>query len=74
MPSVSVVMSVHNGFPFLSDAVASILGQTFGDFEVVIVDDGSTDNTSQLIEKWQKKKILCSFRCQKSTVFQLLIR
>lgn len=39
-------MTVFNGMPYLSDAVDSILGQTYGDFEFVVVDDGSTDSTS----------------------------
>ena len=38
-------MGVHNGVPWVTDAVASILGQTAGDLELVVVDDGSTDET-----------------------------
>jgi hypothetical protein len=44
-PPISVVMPVHNGMPFLPEAVGSILGQTFRVFEVVVIDDGSTDDT-----------------------------
>jgi Glycosyl transferase family 2 len=44
-PTVSVVMSVYNGGPFLEEAVSSIRAQTFDDFEFVIVDDGSTDES-----------------------------
>ena len=48
-PAVSVVMSVYNGERFLRDAVDSILGQTFGDFELIVVDDGSTDRSRQIL-------------------------
>jgi hypothetical protein len=52
-PRVSVVMPVHNGGAFLRPAVDSILGQTFADFELVIVDDGSTDATPQTLHYYQ---------------------
>jgi glycosyltransferase involved in cell wall biosynthesis len=45
-PALSVVMSVFNAEPFLEDAIASIRGQSFDDFEFIIVDDGSTDGTA----------------------------
>jgi glycosyltransferase involved in cell wall biosynthesis len=44
-PAVSVIVTVFNGGEFLPIAVDSILGQTFPDFELIIVDDGSTDTT-----------------------------
>ena len=49
-PTVSVLMAVYNGEPYLADAIRSILGQTFEDFEFVIVDDCSTDATAAVIE------------------------
>ena len=52
---VSIVMPVHNGGAFLSEAIESILGQTFGDFEFIIVDDGSTDNSLAIALGYQKK-------------------
>jgi glycosyltransferase involved in cell wall biosynthesis len=48
--TVSVLMPVYNCAPFITAALNSILTQTFADFEVVIIDDCSTDNTVQLIE------------------------
>lgn len=45
MPRVSVLMTVFNGMPYLPASVDSVLGQTFDDFEFIIVDDGSTDST-----------------------------
>ncbi len=44
-PRLSVLMTVYNGLPYVRSAVESILNQTFADFEFVIVDDGSTDET-----------------------------
>ncbi len=48
-PAVSVLMSVHDGAPLVAEAVASVLGQTDGDLELIVVDDGSTDATPTLL-------------------------
>lgn len=45
VPAISVAMSVYNGAPFLPAAIESILGQSFGDFEFLILDDGSRDGS-----------------------------
>ncbi len=47
--AISVLMSVHNGLPFLKEAVNSILAQTFGDFDCLILDDASTDGTREYL-------------------------
>ena len=49
MPAVSVVMPVRNGERFLAEAVESILRQTLTDLELIVVDDGSTDTTPELL-------------------------
>lgn len=49
VPAVSVLMSVYNGAPWVGDAVASLLGQTAGDIELIVVDDGSTDSTPAVL-------------------------
>ena len=51
-PTVSVVMPVHNTAPFVGEAVRSILGQTCQDFEFIIVDDGSTDGSGQILDQY----------------------
>jgi len=54
-PPVSVVMPVHNAGAYLDGAVRSILGQTFSDFEFVILDDGSTDGSLERLRRWAKE-------------------
>lgn len=51
-PAISVAMSVYNGERYLALAIESVLVQDFGDFEFLIVDDGSTDNSPQIIRKY----------------------
>ena len=55
VPAVSVLMPVHNGERFVEDAVNSILLQTFDDFELIIGDDGSTDQTLEIISRCAAK-------------------
>ena len=54
IPSVSLVMSVFNGERFLREAVESILNQSFCDFEFIIIDDGSTDNSGSILASYQR--------------------
>jgi glycosyltransferase involved in cell wall biosynthesis len=46
-PIISVLLPAFNSMPFLKEAVESILAQTFGDFELVIIDNGSNDGTAE---------------------------
>lgn len=52
MPRVTVLMSNHNGGAFLAPTVRSILGQTYRDFEFLILDDGSTDDSRDQLRKF----------------------
>ena len=56
-PTVTVLMSVFNGARYLESAVRSILDQTFRDFEFVIINDGSTDNSPDLLERFDDPRI-----------------
>ena len=53
-PYISVLMPVYNAAPFLGYAIESILSQTFGNFEFIIVDDGSTDGSSDMINSFSR--------------------
>src|SRR3712207_5304460 len=51
-PTLTVLMAVFNGAPYLRESIDSILSQTFGDFEFIIVDDGSTDGSSDIMRSY----------------------
>ncbi|MFH0892342.1 MAG: glycosyltransferase family 2 protein [Candidatus Falkowbacteria bacterium] len=57
MPKVTVLMPVYNAAKYLNEAIDSILGQTFKDFELLIIDDGSTDLSREIIESYKDKRI-----------------
>ena len=53
--TVSVIIPVFNGAQYIRGAVESVLNQTFKDLEIIVIDDGSTDNTKKLLEDWISK-------------------
>jgi glycosyltransferase involved in cell wall biosynthesis len=55
MPKISVLIPVYNGAKFVSETIQSILNQTFNDYEIVVVDDGSTDATKSIIDEFTKQ-------------------
>jgi glycosyltransferase involved in cell wall biosynthesis len=55
VPVVSVIMSVYNGERHLAEAIESILDQTFRDFEFIIINDGSTDGTADILGRYQRR-------------------
>ena len=56
-PQVSVIMPVFNGEKYLNEAVDSILDQRFRDFEFIIINDGSVDNTSKILDSYSDGRI-----------------
>lgn len=52
IPRVSVLMSAHNSEKYIAQAIESILNQTFTDFDFIIVNDGSTDTTAEIVQKY----------------------
>ena len=57
IPKVSVIMAVHDGEDCIRISVESILNQTFRDFEFIIVDDCSRDNTAEILRSYRDKRI-----------------
>lgn len=55
-PLVSIIMPTYNREKYLPFAIDSVITQTFNNFEMIIVDDGSSDNTKQLIEQYKNDK------------------
>lgn len=49
-PLVSVIIPVHNGERFLADTIQSVLDQTYPSFELIVVDDGSTDSSAEIVQ------------------------
>ena len=56
-PHVTVLMAVYNGAPFLAKAIDSILAQTYEDFELLVVDDGSTDATPDIVRSYGDRRV-----------------
>ena len=53
-PTVSVVLPVYNGAQYLAEAISSILAQTFENFELIMIDDGSTDMSPQILTEYAR--------------------
>ncbi|MGE0222929.1 MAG: glycosyltransferase family 2 protein [Acetobacteraceae bacterium] len=56
-PRVSVLVTTYNGSRFIAETIDSILCQTFQDFELVVVDDGSTDDTADVVARFNDPRI-----------------
>ncbi|MFN6038623.1 MAG: glycosyltransferase family 2 protein, partial [Bacteroidota bacterium] len=56
-PEISVLMSVYNSDQFILDSISSVLNQTFSNFEFIIIDDGSTDNSLNIIKSISDDRI-----------------
>jgi glycosyltransferase involved in cell wall biosynthesis len=56
-PKISVIMPVYNGAKYLRPAIDSIIGQTFTDFEFIIINDGSTDSSAEIIKSYGDERL-----------------
>ena len=54
MPRVSVIIPTYNRRDFVREAIASVCAQTYRDFELIVVDDGSTDGTARIVEEFRQ--------------------
>lgn len=71
MLKVSVVMPVYNAESYLNDSITSILKQTYRDFEFIIIDDGSTDNSLSVIKEFKDKRIKIISRENRGIAYSL---
>lgn len=55
MPTISIIVPIYNVEPFLPNSIISILEQTYKDFELLLVNDGSTDNSGKICDKFAEK-------------------
>ena len=55
MPKISIIMPVYNGVRWLDESISSCLNQTFGDFELICVNDSSTDNSEDVLKSYSVK-------------------
>jgi glycosyltransferase involved in cell wall biosynthesis len=62
MPTVSVIIPTYNRASMVKEAIQSVLGQTYSDYEIIAVDDGSTDNTREIVNAFSDKKIRYVFQ------------
>ncbi len=58
MPTVTVIIPSYNRTQFLKEAIGSVLAQDFRDFELIVVDDGSTDDTLQLLDSYPEIRVV----------------
>lgn len=57
LPKISIIMPVYNGAAFVNKSIDSVLSQTFDDFELITINDGSSDNTREVIKKYTDRRI-----------------
>lgn len=49
---ISVIIPAYNSAPYISEAIDSVLGQSYSDYEIIVIDDASTDNTGEVLNKY----------------------
>ena len=54
-PTLSIIVPIYNDEKYLAECVQSILGQTFCDYEIILVDDGSTDGSAKICDEFARQ-------------------
>ncbi|MGA2668939.1 MAG: glycosyltransferase [Ignavibacteria bacterium] len=62
MPKISVIIPTYNRASLISESIDSVLYQTYKDFDLIIVDDGSTDNTKEIISRYDDPRVKYEYR------------
>jgi len=66
-PRVSVIIPAYNHEKFIGEAIGSVLTQTYSDFELIVIDDGSTDGTGALAKSFKDSRLRCFTQKNKGT-------
>lgn len=69
---LTVIIPVYNVEKYINKCLESIINQTYKNLEIILVDDGSTDNSSYLCDEWQKKDSRITVIHKKMVVYQML--
>ena len=67
MPKVSIILPTYNQARYLKKAILSVINQSFKDWELIIINDGSTDNTEQVVKNFNNNRIHYILRKRKKT-------
>ena len=71
---ISIIIPAYNAADYLAQTIESVLNQTYSDFELILIDDGSTDRTREIIKDYQCKNATgkCIFLKKKSVMIPYL--
>lgn len=57
MPKISIILPSYNSAPYLKEALESVFRQSYGDFELIVINDGSTDNTADILKGFSDSRL-----------------
>jgi len=67
--TVSIILPTYNRSRFLNEAIKSVLNQTYKDYELIIIDDGSNDNTKELVKEYKDSRIVYFYQSNQGRVY-----
>lgn len=74
MPAISIILPVYNGAKYLRESIDSVLGQSFPDFDLHVLDDGSTDNSATIVRSYADRRVRYSKNDVRFGLFKTLNR